>query len=60
MASASARRCASRPGKSVAVAGIAYAVNVDDYGLVPYHLMLAFGFGAVCWYSVVHSLRTAG
>lgn len=43
-----------------AASGIAYAVEVGDFGLVPYHLMLAIGFGAVCWYSVVHSLRTAG
>lgn len=43
-----------------ALAGIAYAVRVGDYGLLPFHAMLAVGFGAVCWYSLVHSLRTAG
>ncbi len=43
-----------------AVFGIIYAVRVGDFGLVPYHLMVAFGFGAVAWYSLVHSLRTAG
>jgi len=43
-----------------AVFGIVYAVKVSDYGLVPYHLTVAFGFGAVAWYSLVHSLRTAG
>lgn len=43
-----------------ALFGIAYAVRVGDFGLLPYHLMVAFGFGAVAWYSLVHSLRTAG
>jgi cellulose synthase/poly-beta-1,6-N-acetylglucosamine synthase-like glycosyltransferase len=43
-----------------AVFGIAYGVRVHDLGLLPYHLMVAFGFGAVAWYSLVHSLRTAG
>ena len=43
-----------------ALFGIGYAVQVGDYGLVPFHIMLAFGFGAVAWYSLMHSLRTAG
>ena len=43
-----------------AVLGIVIAVSIDDLGLLPYHAMLALGFGAVCYYSVVHSLRTAG
>lgn len=43
-----------------AVLGIFIAFRVKDLGLLPYHIMLALGFGAVCYYSVVHSLRTAG
>jgi cellulose synthase/poly-beta-1,6-N-acetylglucosamine synthase-like glycosyltransferase len=43
-----------------ALIGIAYAFHVKDFGLLPYHTMLAFGFGAVCYYSLAHSLRTAG
>ncbi|MEO5584471.1 MAG: cellulose synthase family protein [Flavobacteriales bacterium] len=42
-----------------AVVGIVIGFRVHDLGLVPYHIMLALGFGAVCWYSVSHSLRTA-
>ncbi len=43
-----------------AVWGIVIGIQVGDLGLLPYHIMLAFGFGIVCYYSVVHSLRTAG
>ena len=43
-----------------AVLGIVIAFRIGDLGLLPYHAMLALGFGAVCYYSVVHSLRTAG
>ncbi len=43
-----------------AVLGIVVALQLGDLGLLPYHIMLAFGFGAVCYYSVAHSLRTAG
>lgn len=42
-----------------AVLGIVIAFRVHDLGLLPYHIMLALGFGAVCWFSLSHSLRTA-
>lgn len=42
-----------------AVWGIVIGFRVGDLGLLPYHLMLAFGFGSVFYYSVSHSLRTA-
>jgi len=42
-----------------AVWGIVIGFRVGDLGLLPYHIMLAFGFGMVFYYSVVHSLRTA-
>ncbi len=31
------------------------AYHTGDYGLVPYHLFLAFGFGIVYYYSICHS-----
>ncbi len=43
-----------------AVLGMIIAFRINDFGLLPYHAMLALGFGAVCYYSVVHSMRTAG
>ncbi|QTN37883.1 glycosyltransferase [Cryomorphaceae bacterium] len=33
------------------------AYELGDFGLVPYHLMLAFGFGTVYVLSVLHSIR---
>ncbi len=42
-----------------AVWGIVIGLRVGDLGLLPYHIMLAFGFGLVFYYSVAHSLRTA-
>lgn len=41
-----------------AVGGLFLAFYLDDAGLVPYHLMLAVGFGAVAYYSIAHSIRT--
>ena len=35
--------------------GIGMAFYLGDYGLLPFHLMLAFGFGIVFYYSVKHS-----
>ncbi len=32
--------------------------QIGDLGLVPFHIMLAFGFGFVCYYSVAHSITT--
>lgn len=43
-----------------AVLGIVLAFRLGDLGLLPYHIMLAIGFGSVCYYSVAHSIRTAG
>lgn len=38
------------------LSGIAIGIYLHDYGLLPFHLMLAFGFGYICFYSVWHSL----
>ena len=35
--------------------GILLAFYLADYGLVPFHLMLMFGFGIVFYYSMIHS-----
>lgn len=40
-------------------AGLFLAWRYHDYGLLPFHLMLAFGFGAVSFLSFTHSLRPA-
>ncbi len=34
---------------------IAYSIYLEDYGLLPFHVMLAFGFGVVSFYSVKHT-----
>ncbi len=36
--------------------GVGVGIYLHDYGLLPFHLMLAFGFGYICFYSVWHSL----
>jgi hypothetical protein len=33
------------------LAGALLAFVLDDFSMLPYHLMLAFGFGLVCWFS---------
>lgn len=40
-----------------AVSGLVSAFMLKDAGLVPYHLLLALGFGSVAYYSIAHSLR---
>lgn len=40
--------------------GVAVAFILKDFGLLPFHLMLSFGFGFVCYYSVVHSKSSVG
>jgi hypothetical protein len=35
--------------------GIGAGVYLHDMGLLPFHLLLAFGFGAVCYYSIRHA-----
>ena len=35
--------------------GIFYAFKFNDFGLLPFHIMLAFGFGYVAYSSVYHS-----
>jgi len=42
-----------------AAGGIVLAFILGDGGLVPYHLMLALGFGSVAYYSIAHSIRSA-
>lgn len=37
------------------LSGIFFAFHYHDYGLLPLHLMLSFGFGSVCYYSFAHS-----
>ncbi len=37
------------------IAGIFVAFSLKDYGLLPFHIMLAFGFGFVCYFSIAHS-----
>ena len=37
------------------LSGIAIAFYFTDYGLLPFHLMLTLGFGAVFYYSMKHS-----
>jgi len=34
---------------------IAYAIHLEDYGLLPFHIMLTLGFGLVSFYSVKHT-----
>lgn len=41
-----------------ALAGIIIAIRIGDPGLLPYHILLALGFGSVFYYSIVHSMRT--
>jgi hypothetical protein len=35
--------------------GIWHAVQVSEYGLIPFYIMLCFGFGTVFYYSLYHS-----
>jgi cellulose synthase/poly-beta-1,6-N-acetylglucosamine synthase-like glycosyltransferase len=35
------------------IGGIALAFYCKDFSMLPYHLMLAFGFGLICYYSLV-------
>ncbi|RDV16211.1 glycosyltransferase [Pontibacter diazotrophicus] len=37
--------------------GIGAAFRLQDYGQLPFHIMLAFGFGTVFFYSLFHSRR---
>jgi cellulose synthase/poly-beta-1,6-N-acetylglucosamine synthase-like glycosyltransferase len=41
------------------LAGIALGLYFGDPGLIPFHTMVAFGFGCVFYYSLLHS-RTVG
>ncbi len=34
---------------------IGYAIHLEDYGLMPFHVMLTVGFGLVSFYSVKHT-----
>lgn len=38
--------------------GILLAFYYEDYGLMPFHVMLFLGFGYVSFYSISHSFRT--
>jgi len=35
--------------------GITMGIYFGDLGLIPFHLMVAFGFGCVCYYSIAHA-----
>ena len=37
------------------LAGAAIGLHYEDYGLLPFHLMSAFGFGLIVFYSVRHA-----
>ncbi|NNF02372.1 MAG: hypothetical protein HKN22_06780 [Bacteroidia bacterium] len=37
------------------IGGIGLAFYLNDFGLLPFHLMLSFGFGIVFYYSVKHA-----
>lgn len=37
------------------LAAIGYSIYLEDYGLLPFHIMLTLGFGVVSFYSVKHS-----
>ena len=39
------------------IAAIGIGVYLGDSGLMPFHLMLAFGFGVIAFFSVVHAKR---
>ena len=41
------------------LAAIVLGVAYGDYGLLPFHLMLFFGFACVSWYSFNHSRNLA-
>lgn len=38
------------------VAAMGIGIYLHDYGLLPFHFMLAFGFGYICFYTIWHSL----
>ncbi|MFI5136028.1 MAG: hypothetical protein ACHQD9_09265, partial [Chitinophagales bacterium] len=38
--------------------GIFLGIQLHDYGLIPFHFLLALGFACVSYYSISHSLRT--
>jgi hypothetical protein len=40
--------------------GLGMGIALADYGLVPFHLMLVFGFGAIFFYSLWHLLDLPG
>jgi hypothetical protein len=39
--------------------GISLGFKYEDYGLMPFHLLLAFGFVYVALYSLIHSFKIA-
>ncbi|GAB3203246.1 glycosyltransferase [Pontibacter aydingkolensis] len=39
-------------------AGVVLAFRFNDFGLLPFHVMLVIGFGAVFFYSLLHNRRT--
>ena len=39
--------------------GIFLAFKYNDFGLVPFHVLLAFGFIYVALYSIIHSFKIA-
>ncbi|MGB0887858.1 MAG: cellulose synthase family protein [Vicingaceae bacterium] len=39
--------------------GIYYAINYQDYVLLPFHIMLFLGYSYVSFYSIFHSSKTA-
>ena len=37
------------------LAGIGFSFYFQDYGLIPFHILLTLGFGGVFYYSLIHS-----
>ncbi len=40
--------------------GIFLGIKFNDWGLMPFHAMLIFGFGSVFFYSLIHSVNIRG
>jgi len=41
------------------IAGVLLAFYYHDYSMLPYHIMLAFGFGMICFFTLQERLSLA-
>jgi len=39
------------------IGGIGLGIYYQDFDLLPFHIMLAFGYGAIGYFGVLHALR---